>query len=76
MRGLKGDMTLDEYLKRKRITQQEFAESIGVYQGTVQKWAAGLRYPTHRYLRAIKAATNGAVRPNDFLHDDEGRGAA
>jgi transcriptional regulator with XRE-family HTH domain len=64
-------MTLDEWLTLTNTTQQQFADRLGVAQGTVQKWQAGLRYPQHRYLRAIQAATNGKVMPNDFLRDDE-----
>ncbi len=43
-------------LERRQLTQEEFAELIGVSQGTVQKWLAASRRPRPEQWEAIAGA--------------------
>ncbi len=36
------------------MTQQEFADSLGVPQSTVGRWEAGLNSPRGLYLKALE----------------------
>lgn len=53
-------MTLLQYLKLKNMTQTEFAERLGVAQGTVSK-LCGARRPSWQMAASIEDATDGAV---------------
>lgn len=60
-------MTLDEYLREKRITSVEFAELSGIgHKQTVHNYRKGIRFPTPENLTLIERATQGAVTANDF----------
>jgi len=58
-------MHLNEYLKDKNIP--EFAAKIGIARQTIYHWMSGRWFPTGNNWIKIKAATNGAVLPNDHL---------
>lgn len=60
-------MTLDEYLKSNRMTAAKFAEMIDVNEATVFRIRTGRVFPHRKTMRAIFAATNGAVTANDML---------
>lgn len=60
-------MTLSDYIAAHRMTQDEFAELIGVTQPSVGRWIAGERMPRPDTLRRIAELTAGAVTANDFM---------
>jgi transcriptional regulator with XRE-family HTH domain len=60
-------MTLKEYLKKYNLTQQQFADRIGVKQGTVAKWVRNNKIPQTKYVILIIQETNCEVMPNDFV---------
>ncbi len=60
-------MKLAAYLKGRKITQEAFAELLGVSQGDVSRYAAGTRMPRPGIMAKITAATHGEVTPNDFF---------
>lgn len=59
-------MTLTDYLKREALTDQQFADRVGVDRSTITRIRAG-QFPSRKTLEAISATTNGAVTANDFL---------
>lgn len=59
-------MRLDDYLRRKGLTQAQFAEMIGTTQTTVFRYING-RWPSREAALAIEKATNGRVTAKDFL---------
>ena len=44
---------IKEFLLDKNLSQDSFAKSIGVAQGTVSKWISGAQEPRYSQLRAI-----------------------
>lgn len=63
-------MTLDSYLRSKEMTPGDFAALIGASASGVTKWLRGERRPRPGMYPKIIAATDGAVRPNDFFADE------
>lgn len=59
-------MKLTAYLKRKKLTQAEFARRIGVSTGTISLLARDLVWMSAETARKIAAATGGAVTAADF----------
>lgn len=59
-------MTLEAYLQRPDQSLGRLAKAIGVSPITVYRYAQGKSIPRPRTMRRILAATNGAVRPEDF----------
>lgn len=46
---------LDEYIKKKNISQYEMAARLGVTQGMVSKWRRGVAVPaTPHYARILE----------------------
>lgn len=69
-------MQLADYLIENNMTQQSFADAIGVRQSSVSKWLQGLARPSWPVLKQIKEVTGGAVTADDFIElpnylDDE-----
>lgn len=60
-------MTLEKYLAKHGITQQDFAESIGVGQSHVSRMLSGKVCLSFNVLRKISQVTGGKVTANDFL---------
>jgi transcriptional regulator with XRE-family HTH domain len=60
-------MRLDRYLKRRKITPEAFAGSIGVHPTTIYRFLQGLSFPKSSNLKRIAAATEGKVQANDFM---------
>lgn len=60
-------MQLREYLKKEKITQEQFAEMIGVTQGIVTRWCRGA-IPRIELMTKILVATQGKVTANDFYY--------
>jgi predicted transcriptional regulator len=64
-------MTLADYLAAKKISQAEFAQSIGVSQVAVSRYVSGQRMPRKNWLLKIRQVTGGLVTGNDFLEITE-----
>ena len=64
-------MRLIDYLTRNEMTRTAFAQKAGLTVPTVSRTASGRTYPSLTTLRAIVAATEGAVQPNDFFDGEE-----
>ena len=60
-------MQLRQYLTKRNIAIPAFAERIGVTQQAVHRYLTGERLPRRDVMERIKAATGGAVQPNDFF---------
>jgi len=60
-------MQLAAYLDLAKITDRDFAETIGVTRQALHRYRQGLRIPRPEVLAKIKAATDGAVTANDFM---------
>lgn len=60
-------MTLEQYLSEHKLTQQEFAEQIGITQSRVSRILSGSRGMPDRLLQRIYEVTNGDVTPNDLI---------
>ena len=59
-------MTLVNYLRKKRLTQQQFADMLGVAQSLVSDWTLGKRVPRPAMMSRIADLTGGRVKPADF----------
>lgn len=53
-------MTLAAFLENRHLSQEKFAERLGVSQSSVSKWVAGSP-PKRTTMLAIERATDGAV---------------
>lgn len=76
MATLSGLMTLEQYRSLHRMTYRRLADLIGL-RGvgavrTVQRYAAGLRFPPPPVLRRIREATGAAVTAEDFVDQHTG----
>jgi transcriptional regulator with XRE-family HTH domain len=60
-------MKLDDYLNANGISGADFADRIGVNAATVYRIRTGRVFPHQKTIRAIIAATEGAVTVNDLL---------
>ena len=71
-------MKLADWLKDKRgtMTVRQFAEAVGVHEGTVHKWMTGENVPRPRPMTEIIRLTGGAVSPTDFYAAHAGCSAA
>ncbi len=67
-------MTLNDYLKKKKIYYRDFATEAGVSLYAVRKWLNGERVP--RDLNKIKIAklTQNWVKPQDWVASLKKRG--
>ncbi|WP_036797146.1 helix-turn-helix domain-containing protein [Leisingera caerulea] len=52
---------LSTYLKKNRIRQSEFADSVGVTQGVISRLSSGAAKPSLELAVRIDKATAGAV---------------
>lgn len=57
--------TIKDIMTNKRLSQQKFADLIGVNQTTVSKWLLGKKKPTYDSINAICKAFD--ITPNDFF---------
>lgn len=67
-------MTLDEYLKTFRhpdgkegLSDTAFAERAGLSQSQVTRLRSGKSKPSFEAIEAVRAASDGAVTPNDWF---------
>ncbi len=61
-------MKLSEYLKKERVTLEEFGARLGVSASTVHRYATGARVPKQGLMSLIFHVTAGQVTPNDFFN--------
>lgn len=61
-------MDISTYLIDESLTQQEFADQVGVTQGRVSQWLKGEKIPAERCIQ-IEAATGGKVTRYDLRPD-------
>lgn len=61
-----GNMKLELYIEKKKITADIFGGLVGVSGDSVRKWIRGERFPA-RHLRQIKEVTCGKVTAEDFM---------
>lgn len=59
--------TLSSYLKARSIKQAEFAEEVGISQGTVSRLASGSLVPSLSVAVRIERHTGGAVPVSSWL---------
>ena len=62
-------MTLESWIARQGMTQQQFAALAGISQSFVSRILAG-QTPSATTMRTILRVTDGAVTPNDFFGAD------
>lgn len=55
-------MTLEEWLGKHTVRQEDFAHVIGTSQANVSRWASGKYSPQQEARRWIAWATDGAVQ--------------
>lgn len=65
-------MRLEEYLAKRGLTQEAFADCVGVSQGTIsrllpQDGRAPKRRPSWDLAAKIRTATSGEVTESDFV---------
>lgn len=64
-------MKLKAYLKLAKLSDADFALSIGRSRSAVRKWIYGQRTPRPADMRLIADRTKGAVTANDFMPEQE-----
>lgn len=64
-------MTLDEFLRARKITEDAFAAEVGVTQPAINMIRHGKRLPSLKLMQRIIAATDGLVQPRDFFEIPE-----
>ena len=62
-------MCIPEYLKKKKLSQQEFATLIGVSQGLVWQWINGKTRITAERAKEIEVKTKGDIKRHDLRSD-------
>jgi len=60
-------MKLDDYLRSKRVTNDDFAVVLGYDRSTVSRLRRRLLEPSAEMARRIYRATDGLVTPNDLI---------
>jgi len=59
-------MLLKDYLKKKNLTQEAFASSVGVTGTLINRLISGKRTPSFKLAKKIQKTTDGLVTINDF----------
>lgn len=54
-------MTLREWRKKHKVSQETIAQQVGVHQSTVSKWETGEEVPSLLTAEAIRVLTVGKV---------------
>lgn len=62
-----GAMQLNAYLADRNETQAAFAGRVGTSEANLSRILAGQQRPRAGLMERIRAATGGAVTPNDFF---------
>ena len=66
-------VTLNDYMRKSKMTVAEFADAIGVSTMTVYRYLSGERRPSWEILPKIVAATGGKVTADSFLDHRKSR---
>lgn len=66
-------MKLKDFLKEEKITQEKFAEILGVGQNLISLWCNGT-IPRADQMNKILLATKGKVTANDFYYEGDNNG--
>jgi hypothetical protein len=61
-------MRLREYLELKKVRPTDWAKQVGLPRSGVYAWLAGTIRPNIKNVMAIQTATDGAVRPEDWIN--------
>jgi transcriptional regulator with XRE-family HTH domain len=69
-----GPVLLKRYLKKKRLTQSDFAAQAGVSEPSVSLWLSGTYPPSGPSAMLIQSATAGAVPFAAWFPKPRGRG--
>ena len=64
-------MKLTDYLHLKRLSQKEFAASVGVSSSAICYYLQKKRVPTKKIMQKIIDLTDGKVSPNDFFRSSD-----
>lgn len=57
------------YMKRHGLSQQEFADQLGVSQGMVWQWLNGYRPISAERAKKIEYATGGVIKRRELRPD-------
>jgi len=66
-----GTRLLREWTSRESITRREAADRLQVGVATLDSWLQGNRRPGLAAARVIEEATNGLVKADDWLTEEE-----
>ena len=61
-------MKLDRYLRRRRISQTDFAKKAKISTGTISLLINNKTWISREYAQRIDRATAGRVTANDFVY--------
>ncbi len=64
-------MKLREYLSKNMISQLEFSEKSGIHYVNLNRLINKRHLPSLTTMKKIEKATNGVVKMNDFLDEDD-----
>lgn len=64
-------MTLREYLFKKRLTQEQFAESVGLTRSHLSRIVSGALIPSRKTALKIEEVTKGKVTANELLFPEK-----
>jgi transcriptional regulator with XRE-family HTH domain len=59
-------MTINEYLKKHKLTAEQFAKKAKISVSSVNKWRTKNRSPGGRNILKIERATLGSVQLRDW----------
>lgn len=63
-------MDLEQYLKKHKIKQTEFAQQLGVTPTCISRWIRKIRLPRLAMMKKIITLTGGKVTAADFYRED------
>jgi transcriptional regulator with XRE-family HTH domain len=55
------------YLRKRKMSQVEFAKRVGVTANTVNRWIQGELVPQRRNMERLIEETGGEIRPDCFF---------
>jgi len=64
-------MKLIDYLKKNKITQQQFSKTVNVHKIYINKIINGDRHPGRKLAARIEKATGGKVSRMELLYPEE-----
>lgn len=64
---MRASVNLREYLFKKRITQVDFAERLGISRGHLGQILHGTKHPSRKLAKKIEEETEGKVTAVELL---------